>query len=174
MPYWIFHFFSLNFVSFRSVSLRFVLFDFVSVFFRCISFRFVTFRFLSFRSVMFRFVWFRFVSFGFVSFRFYLVSHFTCTRFIQRISWYINCRYLQAGVLCIFIMITNYSEISDVSIKHNNDHDIFYLTWPYVMQRIIQLIDWLVLSANFSRGRHDRDRMVVGFTTIYENSTYHH
>jgi hypothetical protein len=30
------------------------------------------------------------------------------------------------------------------------------------------------VSLNFNRGRHGRDRMVVGFTTICAISAYHH
>jgi len=34
-------------------------------------------------------------------------------------------------------------------------------------------IDW-VFNFNIERGRHGHDRMVVGFTTTYAISAYHH
>ena len=46
-------------------------------------------------------------------------------------------------------------------------HNVFFIS--YVLS--IGILDILL---RFARSRRDRDRMVVGFTTTYENSVYHH
>ena len=65
--------------------------------------------------------------------------------YIQRISWYINCRCLQAGVLYIFIMITNYSEIR---LKRNTLRDVNGLQRQSSVPSRCKLVEiWLKLKS---------------------------
>ena len=70
---------------------------------------------------------------------------------------------MSRGITLLHINIHTGLFLTVNKLKHNNSHVIKMYTRAYFTQCI-----------NYNGGHHGRDHMVVGFTTTYAISAYHH